>query len=567
MAENRPQIASMLKQLNLFTGLRESEIEQIASRFTLRSMQETEPLFIGRQPRSDFYIVRSGRVFVRQGIGGQVTKIINAGEFFDEEGLLYGEPETAIITTDQLTELLHLDEEDLSWLLRQFPQIKPWLARTPESQDLVRRVKFDWLGEDELIVFLTRKHKALFVYGLFGPVALYAIALGILFLTAPAEVSSTIWAGGVLCSGTLAFLATLWGIWGWIDWGNDYYVVTNHRVVWVEKVIFLYESRDEAPLNTILAVNVTTSFIGRLLGYGNVAVRTFTGEIIFRNMPDPYRMVSIIEEYRHRLQRGSERGELRRIEEAIRARMSNERGLPVSPTSVTQTESSQPPRPSRLARFFTNFFTMRFEEGKVITYRKYWPTLFGKIWLPSLGGLLTFVSLIFLIYALRMRQITAKTFEVLLPVGLVILLFVFVPWWFYKYLDWRNDIYQVTDKFIFDIERKPFGTEMKKSAPLENILSLEHERLGLLGYLLNFGFVTINVGETKFVFREIHDPARVQQDIFSRINALRQVKEEAESTRQRQRFVDVLDIYYHNIEELRGEEENEDFYEDDFGVE
>ena len=75
--------------------------------------------------------------------------------------------------------------------------------------------------------------------------------------------------------------AVLWGIWNWIDWGNDYYIVTDQRVVWVEKVIWLYESRDEAPLTTILAVNTTSTFLGRWLHYGSVIVKTFTGEITF----------------------------------------------------------------------------------------------------------------------------------------------------------------------------------------------------------------------------------------------------------------------------------------------
>ena len=143
---------------------------------------------------------------------------------------------------------------------------------------------------------------------------------------------------------------------------------------------------------------------------------------------------------------------------------------------------------------------------------------------------------------------------------------VLLPWWLYRYIDWRNDIYQVTDKFIFDIERKPLGTEVKKAAPLENILSLEHERVGFLGYMLNYGLVTINVGETQFVFRNVHEPARIQQDIFNRIYSLRRQKENLDALKQRQRFVDVIEVYHENAEEL-DEDEYFDDYDDDFEVE
>jgi hypothetical protein len=126
-----------------------------------------------------------------------------------------------------------------------------------------------------------------------------------------------------------------------------------------------------------------------------------------------------------------------------------------------------------------------------------------------------------------------------------------VPWWIYHYVDWRNDIYQVTDRNIFDIERRPLGTELRKSAPLDNILSLEHERVGLLGYLLNYGNVTINVGETQFVFLGVYDPASVQQEIFDRMYSLRRQKELAEIARERDRVVSMIETYHRNQEHLR----------------
>ena len=124
----------------------------------------------------------------------------------------------------------------------------------------------------------------------------------------------------------------------------------------------------------------------------------------------------------------------------------------------------------------------------------------------------------------------------------------------------------MTDKFIFDIERKPLGTEVKKAAPLENILSLEHERVGFFGYMLNYGLVTINVGETQFIFRNVYEPARIQQDIFNRIYSQRSQKEKVNALKQRQRFVDVIEVYHQNTEEDE-EDDYYDDYDDDFEVE
>ena len=78
-------------------------------------------------------------------------------------------------------------------------------------------------------------------------------------------------------------LGFIWGIWNLLDWGNDYYIVTNQRVIWLERVIGLYESRQEAPLRTVLSVGMESDQLGRIFGFGDVIVRTYTGQIIMRN--------------------------------------------------------------------------------------------------------------------------------------------------------------------------------------------------------------------------------------------------------------------------------------------
>ena len=137
--------------------------------------------------------------------------------------------------------------------------------------------------------------------------------------------------------------------------------------------------------------------------------------------------------------------------------------------------------------------------------------------------------------------------------GFVLFILILFPWWLYNYVDWRNDIYQVTDRSIFDIERRPFGTESKKSAALENILSLEHERIGFLGYILNVGNVLINVGEAKFTFNDVYEPARVQQDIFSRMQQVRYKKQQEEVARERDRILKLLEIYHQEMDKGRSD--------------
>jgi hypothetical protein len=568
-----PEVEKISHSLNLveiFKDLDDDQLATIAARFKILRLEPWQPLFTDREAEDDFYIVQSGSVFITGEVEDSDHERIHPGGYFLEEAMLYGHTENACITTDEATELLHLEGAEFFKLLAEFPQIKPWLARSPESQWLVRTRNFKWVGEDELVAYVARKHEAIFVFNLIGPIIFFLAALAIIFTVSVTDVSTTIWTTGAACSMGLAIFAVLWGIWNWIDWGNDYYIVTDQRVVWVEKVIWLYESRDEAPLTTILAVNTTSTFFGRLFHYGSVIVKTFTGEITFRNLRDPQRMVEFIDEYRERIQKGSERREKREIDRDLRQRLGWENGEKSAPNLAGGAQvlsgEDRAKKKSAWQNYFGNFFTMRFEEDNVITYRKYWPTLFGKIWLPTVLIFVVILVMGFIINAFFSGQTTAQLAETLLVLCMAFILFVLIPWWIYRYVDWRNDIYQVTDKYIIDIERKPLGTEVKKAAPVENILSLEHERVGLLGYMMNYGLVTINVGETQFVFRNVHEPARVQQDIFNQIYALRREKEQIDAAKQRQRLVDVIEVYHENIEDV-DEDDYFDEYDDDFGVE
>jgi hypothetical protein len=565
MVEDRPQVLAQLRRMPLFSPLTGAQLNALVDRFDSITLEEGEGLFTDREPEQNYYVLVSGQITVHPGLGGGELppKVLLPGESFDEETLLYGYPPTVQILASQHSKLLRLDSEAFDRLPAEFPAIKPSLGRTAETRQLVSRHEFDWLRPDEVIYYLARKHEIIFVYTLIGPLLVFLIAIVLAFWVSFNNVSSTIWTGGAIIAGFLALGAILWGIWNWIDWGNDFYIVTDQRVVWVEKVIWLYESRDEAPHNTILSVDVNTTFLGRLIQYGSIYVRTFTGQIIFRNAKDPYEMARFIDEYRFRARRHSERIERSKLDRAIRQRIEPDNGISLPPEIVPPITPPPPPRLSFWQRYFSNFFTMRFEQGEVITYRKYWPTLLRYVAIPSLFILLLWMGIAFLVNMYRLGEIPLSWLEVLLLLCLALFI-VLAIWWLYQYVDWRNDIYQVTDKFIFDIYRKPLGTEEKKSAPLENILTLEHERQGFLGYLLNFGNVIITVGGAKFTFNYVHDPARVQQDIFDRMYALRRKNEQDEANRQRDRMVDAIASYHRNQAETKLEEELDDYEIDDY---
>ena len=183
---------------------------------------------------------------------------------------------------------------------------------------------------------------------------------------------------------------------------------------------------------------------------------------------------------------------------------------------------------------------VRSERDGVITYRKHWYLLFQKSWLP----LLLMVIFMFALYFIVPVTITGSTgvngwvifFGVLVFMGLI-------AWLLYSYIDWRNDTYQLTPEQIFQIYRKPLGTELKSSANIENILTINHERENLTGILLNFGTVTVSVGDTEIIFEGVFNPDQVHQDIADYQEALKRRKSEQKTEDDRKTMVKWLMTY------------------------
>jgi hypothetical protein len=331
-----------------------------------------------------------------------------------------------------------------------------------------------------------------------------------------------------------------------MEWGNDYSIITDRRLVYQEKVILIYDSRQEAPLDAILSVSTDTSQLGRILGFGDVVVRTYTGTIILPDIPQPELVMGLLEGEWFRAKAGYVRAEkITQVEAIIRERLDMEADeapveeeLPIK--SIIQ--------PGRLQSFFANIFKLRREEGGTIIYRTHWVRLVQRAWMPSvfLFFILVLVVLSFLGKLGGINPITMLTF------GLVSS-FCLGLWWLYEYMDWRNDAYIVSDENLVDVNKKPLGREEKRAAPVRNVQSIEYARLGIFGLILNYGTVSIRVGETELTFDYVFNPSEVQQEIFKRLAKRDYTRRQAEIQDDQARLADWIEAYHHIMQKERGE--------------
>ncbi len=543
------EIADFLATIRLFRDLDERELIKLARHFKEKSVTYGGILFREGDPGGDFYIITSGKIHLARGEGEERIEIgdLSSGEFFGGEAHLENRGRFATATANGETSLLVMMSEHFGGILQEHPNIKEELKILTRSYEIWQRKKFEWLEAKEIIHMITRKHPYVLLGSLLSilpliPIGLYLVWIG---FTADDDVTGILIAFlGIM----LAVPTTLLALWRWLDWGNDYYILTNKRVVWLEEVFLFHKGRNVVPLDAVLSVDVNTSFWQRLWGAGDVVVNTFTEKMTMKNAAHPKQFADVIEEYWHRAQnRATE------MERQTRIRVFRENfGLQEKEETLnTAQETSQMRKPNSL-RHIANFLKTRYEENGTVTYRKHWFLFFRDSWKAFLFLIVGIALLLLLV----IRPVIS--FGWLLSWLVIFANFVAVVLVLYYLVDWANDIYQVTDRHIFDIDRKPLGQDTRKSAPLEQILSTKVEQ-NFWQRLLNYGDVLIRVGEAEFTFDGVVNPSMVQKEIFNRLSVRKQQIEAQEAAQERERMVEWLKIYHEQVGDNHNPDHEPDF--------
>ncbi len=529
MPQDKERVLQVLRRSHLFVGLDDDALNEIAGYFRFAHYKKGEMICKEGEIADRFYLVYRGQVRVWQGEEGKERFLATlvTGDYFGEEGLMkLGHRRSAHVSAEETpTVLAYLDEATFSSLVHRYPQFYENLKMIVRGRQLARSARFDWLGEGESIYLVARKHAA-FLWARLGGVTVAAlIALLLMWVGRSVGYSLVGWGGVLLLGG-----AVLGGIWQYVDWGNDYYIVTNQRVVWLEEVVGLYESRQEAPLHAIDSIQTETGQLGRWLGYGNISVNTFTGKIVLRDLPAPRRVAALVNEHWRRAQERHQAFKEYSMRQTVREQLHLPSANAEKPATPVW-ESALPPAPPSRPSFWDeiNVFKMRFEHGDRIIYRKHWLILFRRTWLPGL------------LFWFAVAITVLRIFNLWLALALTLLIFL---WWLYHYMDWRNDIYQVTSEKLYDIERKPLGREERREAPLERVLSITVEREGFIPILFNFGNVVIDVSGERFTFDNIFNPIQAQQDIFWRMDTLKRKRQAEQDLQEYKRMAHWLKIYH-----------------------
>jgi len=539
MQVDRSEVLEIFRQCHIFQSLTDEQLESVTDRVEAFLYEEKQIIFEqGGEPDGFFFVV-SGRVGLKR-LRKTVedVAVLETRDYFGEEALS-DQKVLRRTTATALSEVivLRLTREVMTSLRQEFPETALPMKVILNSHLLAMDLKMEWRAPREVVHFIARRHWMFLVLRMAPALiisALFAVVLAYLSVVVIPESS---WP--VILLGVVLFALLLWLGWLTLDWTNDYAVVTNRRVVKLEKVLLLYESRQEVPLDAILADDLKTDQIGRILNYGNIIVRTYTGVIVLNRLAHPQIVIHLINEVRGRKKTRRRSEQLDTIDRTIRERLEH---LPVQKSGPVEGEAPMQIKAGVLQEFMSELFLLRLEEDGNIIYRTHWFLLLRKIGVPLFLSLILLIGVILIWLDVIPFGFNTGTWLLLL-LGPALFL-----WLLYQYVDWRNDRYIITPELIVDVFKKPLGTEERKSAPLRNILSIDYERRTIIGVVFNFGTVFIRVGESTFTFDNVVNPAEVQREVFQAFMNLKQREEERQETDRTNQMADWIERY-HNYRE------------------
>jgi len=552
-------VLQRLREVPLFGRLPLEDLKRIADSTGQTSYRQGTVIYHQGELSTTLYVIESGRVALLTKDGkaeSQVISHLGPGDFFGERSLLTGRPRETSVQAVEDTRFLYLNKGDFDRLLGALPSVKKALILEAKARELAFSKRFPWQRGGEILLALARKHPYAFVRSLW---VLVFPLIGLAAVLALARVFDwhSMWVY-LMCAVVTTCAAGL-TLWLWADWRNDYYVVTSKRVMHMEKTILLRESRDEAPLESIQDISILTpSIVGRLLGFDDLSIQTAgaKGRVTFSTVGhatwirdklfqqlDRLRTEEKAEQkdsIRHRLQMQLGHPELESLVAADSEHLSPKEAAP-TPQTVNDKRLSLRGPFSTLRGYLVPH--MRIERDGVVTWRKHWFRLIDR----TAGSVILLFVLLQLSLAARAGLLSPPPhlrdlFWAVSLLGAAVGLFLI----WYRYEDWRNDIYQLTDERIIDVERLPLGLrEERREASLSMIQDIGYEIPGPIANLLDYGNVVIETAsrEAVFTFSWVHQPRRVQEEVFARMDAYREREKQGQRERRADELLDWFGTY------------------------
>ncbi len=551
--------AQFLKTIDIFAKLEDDELFDLAEIVDEYEFENKAIIAYQRDVADKLYIVESGRVFVSQMDNQGLIRNSQsyfAGDYFEDVWLFAIRAHENTVRGAEDGRLYVIEQDKFLRFLADYPYITDYLSLSDEAKAIAetisvrqpRRRSTDLnLLPDEHVRYMKRRTIWLLVLELALPFLLFFAWVGaVLYFF---SLSGTLTA---LALGLPALMLVAFSIWRTLDWANDYFVITDKHLIHHEYSLKGFQiTINKVPVDQIQSVEIEKpNLLANILNTGSARITTSaqSGAIRFDYIDNPQVVSNTIDDLREQAKAVDAGQNHMDMREALEAHFEADpayRKLEQEPDEDDEDDEEWDYEPlgpidylldslSIIPRRIGNIFRTRSIDGNVITYHKHPLTLIGKTWLIMLISLGLFVGAVW---------VQSTTIKFVLAGLWFITLLVFI-WYF---LDWRNDLYQVTDRYVYDIDRLPLGFgESKKQADLSNIQNVNAEKPGLLATIFNFGYVHIETAgaSPNIVFERVSNPGRAQSDIFQRRDELKRKQEVGHLHGQRKDLAVMLDVFH-----------------------
>jgi len=366
------------------------------------------------------------------------TAPVQGLNFFSEASLIAPQPLESSIESEPNSLWMRLHRRDFQAFLAQTDKNlidKISLSHSVENliQEEGMRQEYAWLEDGERLIAFQRRHWIVLIRKLL-PVALVTIV--VMLPTLIAWYFSSSWT-------IILFLLALvpivpWAIWCAIDFENDYLIVTNKRVIRQERVVFISEWQQTAIIEQIQNIDIVFTFIGNILGYGDLLIQTSStyGTISFDFVPKLEELKQKILQQRDQYTLYNSATSKKVIHELLEERL----GLKLELPSRVWSENDQPEHLYERNQSWWQRIRYHLQEGRYLqkqelsadhlVWRKHWFVVLAKITTPVLIalGCFLFSILTFLIpnfYGLELG------FALFVPIFLAGVIASCIAGWFY----------------------------------------------------------------------------------------------------------------------------------------
>lgn len=540
-------VLSHIQRLPVFSRLTPEQLALVSTIAQALRYEPGEYVLRQGQRNEGLLLFVSGRGALTQtGADGREITVgtVSTNEYLNESSLFV---ETTATTNLRITEtaiVLFIPRASLTAAISQYPDIQSrlQLARMRFPADPSQKVfKNQRSGEKVLAVF--RAHWWSFVGKLWMPF----LAATVLFILAAAAGATPVVSAFLVFLGFV--LPGMLALYLFFEWRNDKVIVTDQRITRIRRTIYNWATNiSEIPIGAIHEVNVSipgTDPFARMFDYGTLIIKTSgdTLNMVLDHVPNPKALQNIVFTDRNRYQEAI----ARQNKEAMR----DEMDVFLGRTPAKPADAPAVPPPATNTSPSIGFLQTRFvnEKGQTV-YRKHYLIWLSHILLPSfvlLAGVILFL--------ISASQLIGGGGLGLAGLALAFLVTLFGAVAFYLAdWDWRNDMYIVGDQTISLIHKRPLWLQDRNDqillSQVDNVIS---EMRGFIHTLFRLGDVKLLLTGTEVqnakVFKNVHRPQQIQQEISERRRRAQQQQQEEEAKRQRQAILDYLAVYHDSLQD------------------